>query len=74
MYLSLIIGNLLRQVLALQTAATLEAAAVISVAYVSLSKVFLFASVLILVPSTSRDNRLNPKLLVTPEQLHQQDN
>lgn len=73
-YPSLINRYLLKQILALQTAATLEAAAVISIACVSQSKVFLFASFPILAPCTSRDNRLNPKLLITPKQLHQQDN
>lgn len=62
---------LLKQILALQTAATLEAAAVILVVYVNESKGFLFAS-LIVVPCTSRDNRLNPNLPVTPKQLHEQ--
>lgn len=74
MYLSPINRHLLKQLLALQTAAVLEVAAVISVAYVSQSKVLLFASFLILVPCTSRNNRLNPKFLVTPKQLHKQHN
>lgn len=74
MYLSPTNRHLLKQLLALQTAAVLEVAAVISVAYVSQSKVLLFASFLILVPCTSRNNRLNPKLLVTPKQLHKQHN
>lgn len=74
MYPSPIKTHLLKQLLALQTAAVLEVAAVISVAYVNQSKVLLFASFLILVPCTSRNNRLNPKLLVTPKQLHKQHN
>lgn len=74
MYLSPINRYLLKQILALQTAATLEAAVIISVAYVSQGEVFLFASFLTLIPCTSRDNRLNPKLLGTPKQLQQQDN
>lgn len=74
MYLFLINKYLLEQILALQTAATLEVAAVLSVAYVSQSKVFLFASFLILVLCTSRENRLNSNLLITPKQFHKQDN
>lgn len=74
MYLFLINKYLLEQILALQTAATLEVAAVLSVAYVSQSKVFLFASFLILVLCTSRENRLNSNLLITPKKFHKQDN
>lgn len=74
MYLFLISKYLLEQISALQTAATLEVAAVISVTYVSQNKVFLFASFLILFLCTSRENRLNSNLLIIPRQFHKQDN
>lgn len=71
--LFLISKYLLEQMLALQTAATLKVAAVISVAYVS-QQSFLFASFLILVLYTSRENRLNSNLLIISRQFHKQDN